>query len=137
MNELRYPLMDAQPRWLRLGFPIGVALILVTGLVRVVGGQPLSAQAPRLIVLGVLVGCWLLLRRAEVVVDQTHIRAPLRSAISWDDVAGVEQPGPWSDVVRVRLNDGTSRPTGLPPDYADRVAALGGKPLLPPADRQR
>jgi hypothetical protein len=134
-TELRYSLRDAQPRWLKLAFPIGVTLVLVTGLGRALAGQPLAAQVPRLVVLGVLVGSWLLLRRADVVVDQKGIRVPLRGAIGWDDVVGVEQAGPWSDVVRVRCKDGTSRPVALPPGYTEQVAEIGGKPVLPRADR--
>lgn len=60
--------------------------------------------------------------------EAIHLARALRD-IPWRDVDHVQAPTRWSDVVRVVMDDGTEKPTGFPPEYAERLASVGNKPL--------
>lgn len=53
---------------------------------------------------------------------------PLRDA-RWSVVDHVKAPGRWDDTVVLVLSNGSERRTLFPPEYAERLAAIGNKPL--------
>ncbi|WP_146202552.1 hypothetical protein [Branchiibius hedensis] len=113
--------------------PIGVlgSILVIVG--RLIGQHRLDVG--QLVVLIVATACWLYARfatrrRSALTADTgaIHLPTPMRD-LYWNDVAHVQAPTRWSDVVRVVMNDGTEKPTGFPPEYAERLAAVGRKPL--------
>lgn len=84
-------------------------------------------------------GCALLVvamraRRAgkdtDTVATPDRISRPIRGGdIFWSDVAYVVQPGRFDSVVQVRTLHGSLKATGFPPEYAERLAEIGGRPL--------
>lgn len=62
--------------------------------------------------------------------DADVIRRPgVLPNIRWSDVDHVNQPTQWSNTVVVVLDDGREKRTGFPPEYAERLAEVGGKEL--------
>ncbi len=71
-------------------------------------------------------GIWLHRHPLTVVVTTEGIRMPMRRRpIHWDEVAAVQRPGPYSDVVVLQMNDGSEKRLPLPSSYAEQVATLG------------
>lgn len=69
-------------------------------------------------------------RPRRLVADDDAIRRPRPlHDLSWCDVDHVQATTRWSDTVRVVMTDGSVKPTGFPPDYAERLASAGNKPL--------
>lgn len=68
--------------------------------------------------------------RKRYVADVHGIRAWPTFRGSWDDITAVLKPTQWHDSVQVRRMDGSQVSTGFPVEYAERLAALGGKPLV-------
>lgn len=63
-------------------------------------------------------------------VDERGIHVSPRFDEPWSAIDSIVAPGPWHDVVHVRLmGSDDERPIGFPPEYAERIAAIGGKPL--------
>lgn len=127
--ELRYQFGSARPRWVpRLGAALLVLVLLLSS------AQFLSSGH-----IGVATPFWLLfcgaiillprLFPSEVVADTTGIRARPYINITWDQIDHVVQPSKFDEVVRVHLVDGREKVTGFAPQYAQRLADLGGKEL--------
>lgn len=69
-------------------------------------------------------------RPRRLVADNDAIRRPRPlHDLSWGDVDHVQATTRWSDTVRVVMTDGSVKPTGFPSEYAERLAAVGNKPL--------
>lgn len=63
-------------------------------------------------------------------VDERGVHVPPRFDEPWANIDSIVAPGPWHDVVHVRLTGSDDeRPVGFPPEYAERIAEIGGKPL--------
>ena len=84
----------------------------------------------------VIAACWFAYQRATAGrprrltadADAIHLPRPLRD-IPWRDVDHVKTPGRWDDTVVLMLSDGSETRTLFPPEYAERLAAVGNKPL--------
>lgn len=70
-------------------------------------------------------------RGYQIIVDSKRVKLPLRKPLPWSEVEYVENPGRWSEAVTLHLTDGTSRPIGLPLQYAEDVARIGKVPIGP------
>ena len=74
----------------------------------------------------------------DFVADQVRIRRPIRGAdILWSHVECVVAAGRFDPVVQVRLVDGRLKPTGFPPEYAERLAEVGQRPMCDGSGRRR
>lgn len=69
-------------------------------------------------------------RSRQLLADSRMIRRPRPlGPLRWADIDHVLAPNQWSDGAFVVMRNGSTKRTGLPPEYAERLAALGGKPL--------
>lgn len=130
MVQYRPPKPGIQ-RWLLWLYGVVTLILLVVGIVAFALGRRVDVGA---LVVGVgslaLLLALRLVPRTVFVADSTAIRRPRPlHDVSWSDVDHVQATTRWSDTVRVVMTDGSVKPTGFPPEYAERLAAIGNKPL--------
>ncbi|KYH42984.1 hypothetical protein [Branchiibius sp. NY16-3462-2] len=133
-ESLEYEMERAQlPRWLAWLALAAIVLSLASLVGRWFTQHRISITAIVWIVLG-LAGLiyqrFLSRRRVRFRADATAIRRPsvLRD-LQWADVDHVLAPSQWSDGAFVMMRNGSTKRTGFPPEYAERLAAIGNKPL--------
>lgn len=113
------------------------AACIVLGVVATVGQWFAHHRLPVYPVGWIVIGtAWLLWWRSssgrtrKISADPEAIRRPGPARdLRWNEIDHVQATTRWSDVVRVVMNDGAVKPTGFPPEYAERLAAVGNKPL--------
>lgn len=126
-NEIRYDLRARRPQFTKwiAGFLILVEAITVVRFASR-GASPVHYVIPAFLV---AVFCVCSTRRFNtVVVDRRGIRFPSRRFMPWAQVEAVHR-NKYSDLVSLRIVGGRDRSTGLPAEYAKRVAEIGNVPL--------
>lgn len=139
---LRYRLSRGQLRLHRvflavLGVPWVVFVVAV-----VIKGEfaSLTGSVPWLLILW-----WQYRRIRRAIIGPEGIRPPSAARFTpWTAVEHVQAPGRFASTVTVRLTDQSALDTGFPAPCADRIAAIGGKPIVsvprptaPPAPTHR
>ncbi|MEO7061191.1 MAG: hypothetical protein ABI083_15825 [Lapillicoccus sp.] len=110
--------------WLRV-FMLLVALLLLVGV--------LDGPRPGLIIVAALLVLMsvgqVVMSRIWVRIDADGVHFPLRR-VAWGDVTAVRRSRA-DDCVVLQIQGGRERKLGLAASESERVAALGGKKLLP------